>query len=342
MPLFTRYRLLFLCLALPLLSQADEVVLQDGSRLHGTVVKIQDATLTLETTHIGKLSIPMSAVSGITTDSPHGLSLDTTTPQKGLLHYDGTQQHFRLQDTPTTQPLEIASLQLLWPADETMPKPARLWTGRIQLGVSGADGNSDRFSFLGLTDATRKREQDTLLLYFQGAYAEDSGIRSRNEFKLGGRYEWNLTDKWSAYFRNEFEEDEFESLDLRTTTVLGMSHKLLGSPKQTLSTRFGIGYLSESFEAAEAQEDAILDLGYDYTLKVRDWTKFTHKLTYYSALDEPTENFRVVANTAAEIPLSNTQAWKLRVGLSHEYDDAPLPGIQNLDTTYYTNLTYNW
>lgn len=326
----------------PFTAQADEVVLQDGSRIIGAVVKIQDGTLTMQTAHVGKLSINMADVVGITTDAPHGVSLDTTTPQQGQLQYDGVRQQFLKGENKIAEDLEPVSVLLLWPADEDMPKAARQWTGRVQLGINGADGNSDRFSFLGLTDAKRSREQDMLLVYFQGAYAEDSGIRSRNEFKLGGRYEWSFTEKWSAYFRSEFEEDEFEALDLRTTAVLGLSRKLLEKPKQTMSMRFGLGYLREDFEVAETEEEAIFDFGYDYALQVREWTKITHTLTYYSALDDPVENFRLVANTGAEVPLTHTEQWKLRIGVKHEYDDDPLPTIEGLDTTYYMNLAYDW
>ena len=335
--------LLFIALSvLPILAQADEVVLQDGSRIVGTVVKIQDGTMTLQTAHVGKLSISMASVAGVTTDSTHGVSLDNETAEQGQLTYDGSKQVFMQGNEAKPVDVEPAELLLLWPEGEDMPKPARQWAGRVQLGITGADGNSDRFSFLGLTDATRTREQDTLFLYFQGAFAEDSGVRSRNEFKTGGRYEWNFTEKWSAYFRTEFEEDEFESIDLRTTAVLGMGRKLLNKPKQTLSTRFGLGYLREDFEDAETEDEAIFDFGYDYALQIREIAKFTHNLTYYSALEDPIENFRMVINTGTDIPLSNTEQWKLRLGVTHEYDDEPVEGIDRLDTTYYMNLVYDW
>ena len=326
----------------PILAQADEVVLQDGSLIVGTVVQIQDGTMTLQTAHVGKLSIPMASVAGITTDTPHGISLDNETPQAGQLIYDGTKQQFLQGTEAIAQEVEPAALLLLWPEGEEMPKAARQWAGSVQLGITGADGNSDRFSFLGLTDATRTREQDTLFLYFQGAYAEDNGIRSRNEFKTGGRYEWNFTDKWSAYFRGELEEDEFETIDLRTTAVIGMSRKLLSKPKQTLAMRWGLGYLREDFDEAESEDEAIFDFGYNYALQVQEWAKFTHNLTYYSAMDDPIENFRFVADTGATLPISTSQQWKLRIGVTHEYDDDPPPLIDRLDTTYYMNLVYDW
>ncbi|HIA48312.1 MAG TPA: DUF481 domain-containing protein [Candidatus Hydrogenedentes bacterium] len=323
------------------MSASDEVRLKDGSLLVGTVIRIQDENLLLQTEHAGKVTINMSGVTGITTEKTQGIVVNESEPRFGTLKFkDGEQVLLEGESDSTT--VAPADLILLWPEDKKMPKPAQLWSARVELGINGSDGNSERFSFTGRSNATRKTDADMLLLYLQGYYAEDNGIRSHNEFKLGGRYEWKVAPKWSAYVRTEFEEDEFEQLDLRSTLVLGMSYRVLDGTLQTLSTRLGIGYLREDFETAPSEEETIVDLGYDYMLKIRQWAKLVHNLTYYAGLDDPTEEFRIVVDTAAEVPLTVSQQWKLRVGVKHEYDDEPLPVVENLDTTYYLNLAYDW
>lgn len=320
---------------------SDEIHLEDGSLLIGTIVKLQDDILVLQTKHAGKVTIKMESVSGITTEKTHGVVVNESVPQFGTLDFENGEQVL-LIDEGGPQIIEPTELSLLWLKDKKMPKPARLWSARVELGINGSDGNSERFSFVGRSNATRKTDTDKLFLYIQGYYTEDNGVRSQNEFKLGGRYEWKVAPKWSAYTRTEFEEDEFEQLDLRSTLVLGMSYSVLEGSQQTLSARMGVGYLREDFETAPSEEETILDLGYDYMLKIRQYAKITHNLTYYAGLDEPTEEFRIVADTAGEVPLTADEKWKLRIGVKHEYDDEPQPTVKNLDTTYYLNLAYDW
>ena len=329
------------CCCITLAAIADEVVLDDGSRLVGDVAGVRDGVLTLKTKHAGTLSIKMSGVVGITTESERGIAQSEDAPEMGTLKLDGDTQTLVTRDG-TTQEIEANSLMLLWPADEKMPRPKPIWAGRVELGFNGTDGNSDRLNLLGKTEAVRDTDKSKLLLYSSLNYAENEDVRTRNEFKAGGRYEWKLNGPWSAFTRVEFEHDEFEALDLRSIAVLGLGYEVLKTERQEFNARFGFGYQREDFDSGETDSEAILDLGYDYMLLISSWAKLRHDLTYSSALDEPTEDFRVVANTSAEFPIGTSEAWKLRTGVTHEYDDDPLPGVEDLDTTWFLNLAYDW
>ena len=59
-------------------------------------------------------------------------------------------------------------------------------------------------------------------------------------------------------------------------------------------------------------------------------------------MEDPAEDYRVVARTGAEVPIGNKEAWKLRMGVTNEYDNDPQPGVDHLDTKYTLNLVYDW
>jgi hypothetical protein len=42
-----------------------------------------------------------------------------------------------------------------------------------------------------------------------------------------------------------------------------------------------------------------------------------------------------------EVPLT-ASLWKMRMGVTNQYDGRPQPGREHLDTTYYTRLLLNW
>jgi len=74
---------LVFCLALVVTGnagvQADELLLKDGSRLLGKVVKKEDGTLEFETTFAGVVKVRWDAVSELRTEEPLKVMLDDET-----------------------------------------------------------------------------------------------------------------------------------------------------------------------------------------------------------------------------------------------------------------------
>ena len=52
-------------------------------------------------------------------------------------------------------------------------------------------------------------------------------------------------------------------------------------------------------------------------------------------------NFRLTHESFYEIPLS-IPAWKLRLGISNDYNSEPGAGVEELDTSYFTRLVLTW
>ena len=60
---------LALALSLPL-AEADEILMRDGSRLLGTVVKRENGTLTFKTSYAGDIKVKWDEVAEVTTEKP--------------------------------------------------------------------------------------------------------------------------------------------------------------------------------------------------------------------------------------------------------------------------------
>jgi len=43
-------------------------------------------------------------------------------------------------------------------------------------------------------------------------------------------------------------------------------------------------------------------------------------------------------DTALAVPLGNSDIWKLKLGVTNEYNSQPQPGLDRLDNTYYANI----
>jgi hypothetical protein len=54
-----------------------------------------------------------------------------------------------------------------------------------------------------------------------------------------------------------------------------------------------------------------------------------------------TANYRIRHESNLEIPLT-VSLWKLKVGVSNEYQNEPPAGVDRFDTIYFTSLLLNW
>jgi hypothetical protein len=87
--------------------------------------------------------------------------------------------------------------------------------------------------------------------------------------------------------------------------------------------------------------DAVMDLGYDYQIDIREYFRLIHDTTFFSPLDEP-DDYRLIVNTAGEMPLGKDSPWRITLGMRNEYDNAPPPDVDHFDTWYYLTLGYAW
>ena len=50
---------------------------------------------------------------------------------------------------------------------------------------------------------------------------------------------------------------------------------------------------------------------------------------------------RLAVENAGEIPLTDEEDWKLRLGVRNQYDSMPVGGAERLDTYYFANIVWD-
>lgn len=350
---------------------ADLLYLDDGSRLAGSIRTTDTDGIVIETAFAGELKIPMSRVSGVTTDGPLSVQLVSEDRVRGRLVYDAETGTQRLTDTAFgAVTLDPAMLAAVWPRGEPVPEVKQAerefrtelaqvrsehaktvqtytdklaiyedpWSGRVSMGLDAASGNSQRLQFRGRAEAKRVTDHDRLTLFAEGQMQEQQKVLTDKEIRLGAHVEHDISNRWFAFVRQDLEKDKFENLELRSETTGGIGYFVLREPEHEWKLRAGLGYQFESFENGVDMMQGILPLGWDYLVDVADWVRFTHALTVYPTFSDPTGNYRLDSNATLEVPLGASDAWKLQLSLRHEYDRMPVAGARSLDTTYGANI----
>ena len=329
---------------------ADVVVTSDGSRLVGTIEQWADGTVVLDTEFAGRLKIDAGKIKSITTEGRLNVEFTSGDRLVGTLtsesRQDETVMHTELGEIPIAperikaawrvgadSPDVIALKKTMQQAQEAL-KPK--WTTTLEVGGSMREGNIDTKKIRGRFDLQRKTDQDLLKFFLAAHFAEQDDLRTENEYKGGIWYENQLDERRFWYTRTELEFDEFENLDLRATAAAGLGRYWLKQPERELKTSAGLGYRHEAFNTGRTTGQAVIDLALNYRVDLAPWVQLTHRGMFSPAIED-FDDYRLDFDTAFVFPFKQ-ENWKLKLGMTNQYNSHPQPGIVRLDSVYYANV----
>jgi len=324
------------------LVQADELVLEDGSRLIGTVQAITDEHVVLETVYAGTIEVKRETIRGMSTDAEWRVVLDSGERMVGALQWNAAEGQRLESDLAGMMALDRSAITAL--EDPATPviataeqRAAAVWSGDVSLSVNGASGNTDEFSANPRVSALRETEFDRLKMGLQGRFASQDGDETENEVIGTIGLERDFTDRWFTFGNLRLERDELENLDLRVNLDLGAGFFVIRQDNHEFKPRIGLGLQSESFQSGDTNEDIVGVVGWDYRIDLNSRWRFTHVLDYRPTFSDPTKSYRVESE-AAFVTLLNDNGWGLGLRLRNEFNADPAPGIEELDTVYSVGL----
>lgn len=353
----------------PQTASADELLLEDGSKIVGSVQQFTSESVVVQTEFAGELNVPADKVTGVKSTGPVIVTLSTGEQVVGTLTYDADKGHILTGTSSGDVPLNKDDIAAFVQANEanlqtaglaeptaetTTANDARLeelkdryiealrnqepnWDVKLQIGINGETGNSESFNVFGGVDAVRTAYDNRLYLDVWGRLNERNGVQTANEIQAGARWELDLTDRLFAYVKGRAEHDEIEDIKYRLTGTGGLGYFVFREPDMEWKVRGGIGYEHETRGDDSKSDNVIGELGYDFRKDFAPWLLFTNSFTYYPTLEDAND-YRMEMDTAGEIPLTNDKDWKLRMGMRNTYDSITAPDVERLDTFYYATI----
>jgi len=319
---------------------ADELLMKDGSRLLGKVVKKEDDTLEFETAYAGVIKVKWAEVSKLTADAP----------VKVMLEDESTLVAGEIRKTEEATLLEVEAdvpAQSVTPGTVAYinPEPWRTgegvkWTGLISIDLEIDRGNTDEDEFEADFETRVRRMNDRFT--FRGEYEEDktNGSLTTQKWKQGNKYDYFLSEKLYYGALLAFEHDKFADLDLRTRLGPHVGYQFFETKELNLDTNVGLLYVDENYN--EADNDDFWSLGwqidFDWFL-VPDRVQFYHRHTGFQSVDNA-DNLTIDSWTGFRFPLykgivASTEA-------EVDYDGGAPSDVDKTDTTYRVKLGYQW
>jgi putative salt-induced outer membrane protein len=277
--------------------------------------------------------------------------------------------------TPKTQEevkAEISRLQTQLNSLKTQMKsfkvvvaPKEELKTHTELGYIGTTGNTNTSTFNLESKLERNWGKHEGALAFDGQYADDKGVESKNKFFVELEYDYAFTDRFAFGYLVGYKQDKFSAFDYQAYTGPGAKYKVIVSPKHNLSLEGNILYSVDEYSSVEYADTAkttvipypnaantpILatdpSFSNDYTAYrakgVYTWQmfsnlKFNQELSYRGSFENANRYF-VYSKSALTSKLSDI----FSAGISYKVDYVNEAGdSKNTDTTLTANLIVDY
>jgi putative salt-induced outer membrane protein YdiY len=336
-------------LTFPSVMLGDQIVLKNGDRLTGTIVKSDDKALVIKTEFAGDITVQMPAIEQINSTQPLHVGLSNGQTLTGAVTTsDGNLAVATANQGTLTEPRsDVVSLrnEAEQAAYEKTLHPGLLegWQGGANVGFALTRGNSQTKNLALAFIADRKTPRDHLGLYLNSVYATDDApgavpSTTANTIQGGARFDHDLDHKLFGFVGADFQTDALQGLNLRSVFGGGLGVHLIKNDRTTLDLLGGLNYTRENYTTLN-RNLAALTLGEELSTKLGKATTLTEKLYFFPDLNEAGD-YRGTFNFGAVTKINKWLGWQNAFG--DIYVTNPPAGKKQNDIVLTTGLNMSF
>src|ERR1700733_10599387 len=302
---------------------ADQVVLKNGDRLTGTILKSDDKTLLIKTEFAGDVTVQWPAVQEVTSTQPLHVALSNGKTVSGpVTTTDGSLAvTTSASGTVTVAKADVTALrsdteQVAY-EKSLHPGLTQGWVGGANIGFALTAGNSETASLAIAFTADRKTRTDEIALYENTVYATNNApgatpSETADSNQAGARYSRNFTPRLFGFAGADFQTNALQDLNLRTVLGGGLGLHAIASDRTTLDFLGGLNYTKEDYTTSN-RNFAALSLGEELSRKLGASTLVTQKLYFFPDLSD-TGEYRGTFSLGTVTKLSKWLGWQNAFG----------------------------
>ena len=328
---------------------ADQIILKNGDRLTGKIVKKDGDKIIIETESAGTITILWSAVEKIVSDEPLNLKLTDGQLIKGTVATENETIEVETQDAGTIEvtkeKIEVVRSvqeQAKFEAEEERlrnPSLLDLWRGSVDVGFSFTSGNSNNRALTAGVRGNRETFKDKISVYANAIQASNSNsgvsVTTAQAVYGGIRYDYNLSEKTFVFASGDFEYDKPQQLDLRSVIGVGVGYKAIRSERMSLDIFGGATYNRENFSTGVKRNSAEALIGNELTFAVTDNIDFEQRLSVYPSITEGGK-YRALFDSSLITNINDWLGWQVTIG--DRFNSNPPLGSKQNDFLFSTGL----
>ena len=339
---------ILLAISLPVLvgniAWADQVVMKNGDRVTGSIIKKTGNDLTIKTDKFGVVTTTWDQVESVKSDKPVNLVLqDGRTVQGTLATVDAKVEVAAKETKVQVTPADIATIRdaAEQQAYERRLRPGwgELWAGTGTVGLAGTSGNAKTLTFTTGVNADRVTNTDKTSLYFNiikaSALVNGKSADTAQAVRGGLAYDHDVNPRLFVNVFNDYEYDRFQDLDLRFVLGGGLGFHAVKTKRSRLDLLGGADFNRSSFSTPLTRKSAELYWGNEYSLKLNAATSLVQSFRMFNDLSH-SGDYRMNFDIGASTKLSKWLTWN--VSLSDRYLNNPAQGRKANDLLYTTGI----
>jgi len=323
---------------------ADQIVMKNGDRVTGSIIKKDGKNLTIKADQFGVVTTAWDQVVSVQADKPVNIVLPDGRTVQGTIATTNGKVEVTTRDTKLS--LAPADIKTIRNGDEEKayerllkPSWGQLWTGAGTLGFAGTAGNAETLTFTTGITAARVTNTDKTSLYFNtikaSALTNGKNADTAQAVRGGIGYNHNLHPRVFANVFNDYEYDKFQNLNLRFVLGGGLGFHAIKTERSHLDLLGGADFNHSSFSTPLIQKTAEGYFGDDYSLKLGGATSLVQSFRMFDDVSDGSQ-YRVNFDAGLSTKIAKRLTWN--VSLSDRYLNHPAPGRKTNDFLYTTGL----
>jgi putative salt-induced outer membrane protein YdiY len=325
---------------------ADELLLRDGSRFLGTIIKKDNGVLEFKTSYAGTIKVKWTEIEEVRADEPFKVMLKNdevlmTTVIRNTP--DVVTLESGRQDAPA--PVEVAQSDVAFikPEDWRLGKGYK-FSGHANLAFERDRGNTDTDELDLDFDMTYRRLKDRFVAYGElerdRDNDRDTDRTTADNWKLSTRYHRFITKKWFWGGGVALDADDKADRELRALAGPLVGYQFFESRPMNLRTEVGVVVVHEEFKN-ESDEDYTAGawaINFDKYL-FDEFMQFYHRQTGILSFEDATD---IIWDTWTGFRFPLVYGFVGSTELQTEYDGGAAEDADDLDTTVLLKLGYQW
>lgn len=322
--------------------QADVLHLSDGSRIVGTVERLDAIQATLSNTFAGDLTVPRAAIASIETTTPVTVQLEDGAYITGtLVAAEGSDMIVNIA-AAGPRPVSLAAIRGVYRKDPLALQREELEvkvSAEANVGISFTSGNSEseNLHLDGRLITRTKRNRYTL----GGEYNEEESenVLIKQNWNSLVKYDHFVSEKWYWFNSATFENDDFADLELRSAIAAGMGYQFFETDYRSLSLEFGPSYIDENYIVADDESFAGTRWAIDYQQRLWDGLSFFHYNEGLMGLED-TADLTVRSRTGLRMNVSERIIARIQTAI--DWDNSPPEGTDSTDYEHTLTIGYRF
>lgn len=330
------------------LGLADVLYLKNGDRLSGHLVEVENGDLFFDPDMTDEVKIGVGDIESLETTATIRVELEDGTERTGFLVRDPDGSMWlrpgaggEVIDEPLSATDEdrlggLIELSRVHHIEEA--QTYFNYTANIDVGLSGATGNSDQSSFNLSVGFAPRFGKNRFSIKGQVNQAENDGETSASNWRIDNRYERDLTQKWFAGGLLDLENDDLQNLNLRTSLAPVVGYRFFEGSPTDLNVLVGPAFVNENFSGSDDDRNylaALWRLNFLQDLYTSDVQFYhNHKITVGIS------DSGVIVLTTTGLKFDLIADLDLLLEAQYDWNSNPADGAKQSDLRYLVKLRY--